>query len=421
MKNLRYLTIVAAAMLMAGIVVAADQPEAAEKAEAKPSWEFKGQAVLYYQTADGWGAGSLFDQGPGSDSSGWAKAAGGVQIGGVAKDLAGGFGAGFKLAGISALALHNNIVSGLVQSAGGTTDGYTGGAVNEGYLTYGLGKTSLKVGRQELPKSLSPFAYSEGWNVFANSFDAGLLVNSSIKDTTLVYAYVTKRNNSVGNLNDFLPFYDSDGAHMLTAQNTSIKKLTLTASYYYLPDATDAGNANAWWLDGTFKGSVITLGLQGGEIGGGAVPENNTGLGAKIAGKIGPVNASLAYSSTGDGSLNIANLAGAGVKSPLYTQGVLNQNAIKRDADSFKLTLAMKGLGGTFVLALMNSDLGETALPSVFGMGVGGAGTYNEYELIYKRGIGKHTKMFTAFIHQNDDRQPKTGQNFFRIWFRYGF
>ncbi len=65
-----------------------------------------------------------------------------------------------------------------------------GGWIGEAYLTYGIGNTSIKAGRQTLPKSLSPFAYSENWNVFENTFDALLIVNTDISNTTLVGAWV---------------------------------------------------------------------------------------------------------------------------------------------------------------------------------------------------------------------------------------
>ena len=394
--------------------------KAPESTEAKKiGWDYSGQAALYYQTADGQGNGSLFDQGPKSPTEGWAVAAAGFQVAAINKDLGNGIGAGVELSGISALGLHNHVVSGLVQNAGGTSDGLTAAAVTQAYLTYDFTETSVKVGRQNLPKSLSPFAYTEGWNVFKNSFDAALLVNSSLENTTLVYAYVTRRNNSVGNLNDFNKFYGSDGVHMITAQNKSFDGVTLTGSYYSLPSATTAGTADAFWLDAKLKVSEAKVELQTGKIGGSAVPEDTSAFGIKLSGKIAQFNTSFAYSSADDGTLNIANLAGGGVKSPLYTQGVLNQNTIKRDSDSYKIAASVPALDGSFTFAYMSSDMGATALPSVFGAGVGGEGTYSEFEIIYKRSISENTKLFTAFVNQNDDRQTNEGQNFFRIWARY--
>ncbi len=62
-------------------------------------------------------------------------------------------------------------------------------------------------------------------------------------------------------------------------------------------------------------------------------PENNleetTAFGAKITGKAGPLGVTLAYSTVDDGDIPIQNV-GTGVKTPLYTQMILNQKAIKK-------------------------------------------------------------------------------------------
>ena len=130
-------------------------------------------------------------------------------------------------------------------------------------------------------------------------------------------------------------------------------------------------------------------------------------------------DASLAYSTVDDGTVDAVNF-GTGVKSPLYTQAILNQNTIRRDSDTFKVTLGAKALGGKFTGVYINSDLGDTANASVFG-NKGGAGTYQETELIYKTKIGQNTTLFAAYINQNDDRQADDSQNFFRVWGRYNF
>jgi len=391
--------------------------------DADSGWKYNGQGVVYYQTVDGWGNGSLFDQGPGSSSEGWAKAAAGIQLSAVNKDIANGFGAGVELSGISSLGLEENVVSDLVQNAGGLN----GGAITQAYVTYKTNNTSMKWGRQQLPKSLSPFAFTEGWNVFKNSFEAFLLVNTDIKDTTLVYANVTEANNSVGDLNNFSDLWTAkDAAHMITAQNKSVDGLTLTGSYYFIPDAVASGgsyvtDAEAFWLDAGFKVNKVTIGLQGGYIGGITGGEDTSAFGAKIAGKLDNFAWSAAFSSVDDGTLNVANIAGSGVKSPLYTQGVLNQNSIKRDSDTFRFTIATPAAGGKFIFAYANSDLGSTALGTTFGQGVGGSGTYQELDFLYKGSFSKQMPYFIAFVNQNDDRQSDDSQNFFRFWVKYNF
>ncbi len=66
-------------------------------------------------------------------------------------------------------------------------------------------------------------------------------------------------------------------------------------------------------------------------------PENGldetTAFGAKITGQAGNISGTLAYSTVDDGSIAIQNV-GTGNKTPLYTQMILNQKAIKLDADT---------------------------------------------------------------------------------------
>ena len=113
-----------------------------------------------------------------------------------------------------------------------------GGEVTQAYLTYAIANTTVKVGRMELPKNLSPFAFSETWNVFSNTFEAALVVNSGdIPDTTLVGAWVM-RGNSIGNLGDWSDAGTNDnGIFMLTAVNKTVAGLTLTGTMYYAPES----------------------------------------------------------------------------------------------------------------------------------------------------------------------------------------
>ncbi len=410
MKTKLLTTAIAAGLLVGGGTVAAEEAD---------GWKYTGQGVVYYQTADNWGNGSLFDQGPGSATEGWAAAAAGIQLGAVNGNIGKGFGAGVELSGISSLGLEDDVVSGLVQNAGGLNNG----AITQAYLTYATGKTSLKMGRQHLPKSLSPFAFTEGWNVFKNSFESLLVVNSDIKDTTLVYASVWKANNSTGDLNGFTDIHGAKGAaNMIAAQNTSIKGVTLTGSYYWIPDisvgAEYNGDADAFWLDAGFKVAEVAVGLQGGYISAsldGGVEEEVDAFGIKASGKINKVSWSAAFTSVSDsdyGVLTVSNLAGAGVKTPLYTQAVANQNAIKRDSDAFKISAAMPGAGGKFIVAYSSADLGANA--------IGGEGKYGELDLMYKGSFAKNLPYFVAFINQDDNRLADS-QNLFRFWVRYNF
>jgi hypothetical protein len=390
--------------------------------------------------------------------SGNSKAAAGLQLRAVNKDIIGGFGAGVELSGISDLYLYDDVVSGLVQNAGNQFDVLnpedlnSAAAFTQAYLTYGIGNTSIKVGRQLLPKALSPFAFSEGWNVFKNSFEAALIVNTDIPDTTLVGAYVWRSNSSLGNLNDFTDLSVLDkgapgvavadnGVYMLTAQNKSIDKLTLTGTWYIAPEMVlGLDDANVLWADAKYGFGEdmygLVLGVQGGTV---MLDtdglEDTTAWGAKIGGNFDLFDASIAYSSVDDGTVSIENF-GTNVKTPLYTQMIFNQNTIKRDSDTVVVRAGIKGLGGKFGIAYAYSDLGATALPAVTGK-AGGEGEYAELDITYKVKVwNDSTTLFAGYVYQDDDRMDGLtitddegnvvstfdgSQNMLRFWGRYNF
>jgi len=462
MKKTLLLSVVASTMIMAGGDIAPVEPVVVEPVAEVSGWEFGGQGVLYYQTRDVWGMGDLFD-------SANSIATAGVQVRAVNKDLFYGFGAGVELSGISDLYLYDDVVTGLTQNAGNTFDPNDEGILNssaaftQAYLTYGIGNTSIKVGRQLLPKALSPFAFSEGWNVFKNSFEAALIVNSDIENTTLVGAYVWRANGSLGNLNDFTDLsavggaaMAEDGVWMLTAQNKSIDKLTLTGTWYMAPDmVVGAADANVLWGDAKYGFGEdmygLVLGVQGGivmtdepliDLGQNEAGEDmflqvndTTAWGVKIGGNFDLFDASIAYSSVDDGTVNIENL-GTNVKTPLYTQMIFNQNTIKRDSDTVVVRAGIKGLGGKFGIAYGYSDLGDTAKAAVTGK-AGGAGEYSELDLTYKVKVwNDSTTLFAGYVYQDDDRMDGLAitddegnvldtfdgtQNMVRLWGRYNF
>ncbi len=448
MKKALLLSVVASSMIMAGGDIAPVEPVVEAPIVEVYGWEFYGQAVAYMQTKDNWGIGSddLFS---GDSTAGEI----GLQLGATNKDVLWGIGAGVELSvaedGKSSGFSNSNF--GLQSDAG----------ITQAYLTYGIGNTSLKIGRQLLPKALSPFAFTEGWQMFKNSFDAALVVNTDITDTVLVYAFVNKANRSVGDISDFTHISAAgtvakDGVHMVTAANKSIENLALTGTWYYAPGMNIAGDVNILWADAKYNFGEnmygLVLGLQGGIVS----PEDNTifgvlddttAFGAKIGGNFEYFDASIAFSSVDDGTVNIENL-GTNIKTPLYTQLILNQNVIKRDSDTVVVKAGIKGLGGKFGIAYNYSDLGDTALTTVFGrpsvregnlaVSTNGSGVYQELDLTYKTKITENTTLFAGYVYQTEDRDDveivRAGegivgyikgfdqdQNFVRFWARYNF
>ncbi|MDQ7085171.1 MAG: hypothetical protein Q9M36_09690 [Sulfurovum sp.] len=413
MKKALLLSVVASTMIMAGGDIVATEPAVEAVAVEASTWDFTGQGVLYTQTVDVSGNNDLFANE--TTYAGW-----GIQLGATASDLFAGIGAGVEVSGIVASTGDAGFYNG-----GGNT-GTTSGGLTQAYLTYGMGATSIKVGRQQLPKSLSPFAYSEGWQIFKNTFDAALIVNSSVPNTTLVYAAVGNANGSVGaylNEDAFSQINENgDIVHMVAVQNKSIDGLTLTGTYYFAPDfKTDGNDLSAVWGDAKYNAGSFNVAVQGGQIDPGDM-EVTTAFGGKIGAKFGMFTAMAAYSSVDqDGVMGITNLA-TGVKSPLYTQMLLDnvsQYHAAPGSEFVKVGATAKVLGGTVkaFYGAGTNDIDQTK------------GNYTEFDLMYVTKISENVKFFAAYAYTDDDMyttDTATGtrpsaNNFIRFWARYNF
>ncbi|BAF73134.1 hypothetical protein [Sulfurovum sp. NBC37-1] len=446
MKKALLLSVVASVAVMAGGDIAP-----APVVEETSNWDWSGTAKVYYQTMDHenyWfnAGGAAKVVGPSGDMfDRYTSAAdAGIQLRVNNKDVIAGIGFGAELTGLSTLNLVNfGVVTASMQSAAdgdvtgnpGDPDNMLSSAwVSQAYLTYGFGNTSFKLGRQELPKSLSPFAFSEGWNVFKNTFEAALVVNTDLPNTTLVGAYVNRANGSLswagsivaitaytganhgaGDLSDWRNVGDN-GTYMLTAQNKSIEGLTATGTFYYAPGFAKNGvistnnsymsgvgyalagasinngndsDAMVLWGDLAYKNSDFPI---EGAIQGGFIDADNTldidkttAFGGKLAGHFGDFTVGAAYTTVDiddDIAVLTVNNFGTGVKSPLYTQMVLNQIFIDGhfgDSDTWQVKGSYKGLGGKFIAAYGSSSCDFKA------------NDYNELDLIYA------TKFNTAY------------------------
>lgn len=409
-----------------------------------------GQAVVYYETSAGNGTTNeeLFDQGN-------SQANVGVQLN-LDADLKNNFTFGSQLSYLGTAGLEKNLVSGTRQNV---TDNSMGNisdeiALTKIFIAKKIANTTVKIGRQELPKSLSPLAFSEGWNVFKNTFEAALLINSDIPDTTIVGAYVGQSNNSLGsNFGSFtdLSAVTSAGtlsvrgtAYMLTAQNKSIPMTTLTLSYYNLakvgdtsPTSTAIGiNADAYWLDAQVAGKDLPMGLKVGLQAGQIAPDDKyttlnvadtTALGVKVG--LAPIEAltlCAAYTSV-DGDDNKENVAvkntGTGVKTPLFTQMLYNQNAIALDADTYMIKAVYDtGDYGKIIAQYASTTAGKSNLQ-------GSEKDYSEFDLIYKvKAAG--VEYFASYINRSFDKNANvlavtdtdaTGEDVVRVWARVNF
>ncbi len=420
MKKGLLLSVIASTMIMAGGDIAPVEPVVEVEAPAPSGWTFTGQGVVYYQTADTLGAGagpndSLFDQ----ESS---SANAGVSLKAENKDIIGGLGAGVKLVGVGTLGLEEDVVSNVMQTADGTLNG---GAITELYLTYGIGNTMIKVGRQTLPKSLSPLAFSESWNVFENTYEAALVVNSDIPNTTLVGAWV-RGANTHSNLGQFDKLNGSDGIFMLAAAYAS-DAFNITGTGYYAPDMLGGEDLMALWVDSGFNVSDFNIGVQAGYItSDGFAPgyEDTYALGAKFGGTFDPVTVGAAVTWVNDGYLGVFNvsniLSGGDIygvfgDNALYTTSPLGSNVMFNSiyATTVSANASVALPVGTLIAIADYSDIGDF---SPFG-----EGDFYEGALAYNVVLGDLD--FTAgYVYQNADLAwLDTDNNLIRVVARYNF
>jgi len=382
--------------------------------------DVSGQAVVYYQTAATGSNQDLFSQ----DQS---KANVGVQLN-IGSDLGNGFVFGSQLTYLGTAGLEKNLVVNTMQTSAATAPTGSGlDAANNTtdqlmlskiFVAKKIANTTVKIGRQELPKSLSPLAFTEGWNVFKNTFDAVVAINTDLPDTTLVGAYVGRSTgmdlSTVGNLNastilGSLPVTKT--AYMLTAANTSLPMTTLTASYYALSGVNSALHADAMWLDAKIADKSLPMGLnigvQAGSISADTV-DTTTAFGLKASAKpMAGLTVTGAFSSVDDGALKIVNTGG--VKTPLYTQMVANQGKINHD----NTTMMLKG-------AYSLGDAGTVIAQTSMTTDNSAAENDNaELDLIYKTKLGGAT-VLAAYVYTKDD-SAKDATNIVRVWARYAF
>ena len=479
MKKTLLLSIAASAVLFAGgdIVEPAPITEAAPCATSNLKWY--GQTVLYYQTLEDTAnlnalpagvEGELFD-------GNTAQANVGLKLGVTGSNLLGtGLGFGAEVIYLTTLGLETEVdgvnqtyVIAPMQLASQTGE-LNSGELTQAYLSYTMGNTTAKVGRMELPQELSPFAFSETWNVFANTFDAALVINSDLPDTTLVLAYVMNANQ-IGNLSTWDEIgvngnlrRGNDGALMVTAQNKSVE--ALTGSFYYIAEssplagenndlalwfaadggATTAEDVMALWGDAKFSmpvaGHEIGFGVQGGMVDAGNT-DPTIAYGAKASGKFnfpafGNVALCAAYTGVDMGGMinaSIQNVA-TGVKTPLYTQMIANQNWISGDMSNFgeANTMMIKASATYDLPALGNVGLSVAYSTTEIVNGITGVAPFAavinqndfaEIDVVATTKLGG-AEVLAAYVNQTQDNSLVVGSDeidnqIVRVWAKWNF
>ena len=305
-------------------------------------------------------------------------------------------GAGYTI--LTTLGLENNLVSAVWGSAHGATTGtgasYLGAApvngakvenanwINEAWVAATAGKTTVKLGRMELD---TPWVFTEKWSIEKNTFEAAVVINQDIPDTTLVGAYVGNGNGTeafgqnaqsnvqtlglttaaVVNGNGDFTTYGTDGAYAVGVINNSFKPLTVQAWYYDLTRL-----ATAYWLqadlDATDLGvKGLIAGLQYSAL---EVKNGNRDTSSVYAVMVGYEVKDLAtvkvsYSSVDKkGVLAAVNTATQSGYSKLYTEAWWNYGKItQHDTDAFNVTVEGKAAGADLALYYTYADQSAAA------------------------------------------------------------
>jgi len=379
-----------------------------------------GQAVVYYQTA-GQASAEMFDQKTSSANVG-------VQLN-VGSNLGNGFTFGSQLTYLGTTGLEKNLVSNTRQVSAATNPAGSGlDALNATtnqlmlskiFVAKTVANTTVKLGRQELPKSLSPLAFTEGWNVVKNTFDAVLVINSDLPKTTLVGAYVGRSTghdlSSVNNLTVNGALEVNGAAYMLTAQNTALPMTTVTASYYALKDIDVAKSADAIWIDAKIADKSLPMGLKVALQGGMIMPElsaldDTTAFGIKASVAAAKnLKVCAAFSTVNDGTAKVVN-TGTGVKTPLYTQMVANQGFISSDNNTYMLkgAYSLGDMGTVIAQGTYSTDNSDAELDST------------DLELLYTTKVSG-MNLLAAYVRTNKIDDKKAANNIVRVVARYAF
>ena len=357
-----------------------------------------GDAKLFYATSDEGKDSNLFDK-----ASSAADAALNLNVTAdlVKNDLVAiSAGAGYTV--LSTLGLENNLVSNVWGGAHGATTGTKasygkglGGAkvenanwMTEAWIAATAGKTTVKLGRMELD---TPLVFTETWSIEKNTFEAAVVVNQDIPDTTLVGAYVGNGNGNekfgqdergavttlklaagavVNESGDFTT-YGTNGAYAVGVINNSFKPLTVQAWYFDLTSLADA-----YWLQADLDASTLGVdGLIAGAQYASVEVKSNNNLGitntddsSTYALMLGYevkdlVTIKVAYSSVDDdGVLGAANTATSTGKSKLYTEAWWNYGKVTQlDTDAYKVSITSP-VQGMFDLGLYYTDADQDKL-----------------------------------------------------------
>ncbi|MCW8821123.1 MAG: OprD family porin [Sulfurovum sp.] len=266
--------------------------------------------------------------------------------------------------------------------------------IGQAYINYAFGKTNIKIGRQELN---TPMAGGDDARMLPNLFEAAILSNTDIEDTTLIAAHVTRETvGTFGNIygggilglssgyglgmnealsGDFVNMgvvalgegNHTDGVTAAAVIYKGIDGLTLQAWDYYAHDILNAIyiQADYGWnciLNDKIKMNASGQYINESEVGdalAGSVDTNYWSV--KLGSSYDALSAYVAYSQTGDSNSDTAgNVITPWGGMPAFTQGMVTRHQFFADTDAWKVaaTYNVKEYGVTATVYYTEFDIG---------------------------------------------------------------
>lgn len=252
---------------------------------------------------------------------------------------------------------------------GGEFDNY--GFIGEAYLNYAMGNTNLKVGRQKLN---TPLAGADDARMLPNLFEAAVLSNTDIQDTTLILAQVTRetvgtfgnvygpgsalslqggyglgyKKGTSGNFANMGEIAigeagkDTNGVTAAAVIYKGIEGMSLQAWNYYADDILNAFYLSAdygWSVSDSVKMKASAQYIGQSDVGDSLAGEVDSNFwAAKLGASAGSLSGYVAYSATGDSDATM----NGGIISPwggipAYTQGMVTRHMFFADTDTWKV------------------------------------------------------------------------------------
>jgi len=159
-----------------------------------------------------------------------------------------GFSASVNFFAIDDLSAYDNFAN---NSIHGVDHSDTASWLGEAFISYNKANTNLNIGRQNLK---SPLINSDNWAVFPNNFEAVLVQNHDLPNTTVSICYVSEERTLKSETFEDIA---EDGGIFLGVVNKSLPNSLLSGYYYHIDDVSDI---DAIYFEATAKMSSIKSG-----------------------------------------------------------------------------------------------------------------------------------------------------------------